>query len=519
VAAAAASTPALVERALERVVDAGLLLPAGEQTGARYAFKHALIQDAAYQSLLRSTRQELHARVAAALLARVPEIALSEPEVVARHYDVSGDVDAAARFYQRASEQAKNRSASAEAMRHAQRALALLDALPGSPERDLRELELQTSLGVMLMANRGSADATVEAIYERIRQLGEKIGEGAGLAQALFGLSHHHQARGELDSAQAVGASLLALAPRCEDDAVLVSAHLALGAPAFWRGDTGEALAHLLETTQRYDPVRHRALAYVYGQDPGVYSRSFAALVLHATGRRERALATSRDAVAHAQDEITRAFALAFAVVLHWMRREPDAAHAGADEVIRIAVEHSFPLWRGAGLLLRGWATAFARRDAAGLAELREGIAQLDATGTDVAVPLKLAIRADAEHAVGAHEEALATVAQALAESRRLGSHVVESRLECLRGQLLVALGRAPEGESALARAIEVAQQQEAHGSELDAAVELARFWAGRGCAERARTLLDESCARLGPLVDAALIEWTRGAVASVASG
>jgi predicted ATPase len=494
--------PAFLDRALRRIVDAGLLVPGGADDRPTYAFKHALIQDAAYRSLLRGVRQELHAKVAAVLRERFPETVAAEPERMARHYDEAGDLEAAVRFYQRAGEQAKSRSASAEAIRHASRALELVAALPATPERDRIELELRTSLGVLLMANRGSSEATVEAIYARIRELGEKIGEGPSLAHALFGLSIFHQARGELDRSQQMGEALLALAPRLADDSVEASAHLALGVPAFWRGDTARALTHLLAMVARYDPVRHRALAYVYGQDPGVYSRAFAALALHAMGRPEQALRTSEAAVSHSGDEITRAFALSFAGVLHWLRREPEPVRERAEEVIRISEEESFPLWRGAGLVLCGWEAAVAHGDGRALERMREGIAQLTATGTDVAAPLRLAIYADAVHAVGEREEALAALGSALAESERTGSRFLEAELERERGEILLELGRAGEGEAALRRAVAIARAQGAAAYELHAAARLARATAGGPDADAGRALLEEACARLDRTVD-----------------
>jgi predicted ATPase len=231
--------------ALTELVDSELVFRRGAPPHATYTFKHALVQDAAYASLLRGKRQQLHARIAIVLEERFPETAETRPELLARHFAEAGLDQQAIAYLRRAGERAIERSAYAEAIGHLTQGLELLQALPEGPERVLQELDLRIALGSALMATRGYAGPEVEETYLRARELCRQVDEAPRLFPVLHGLYRFYHVRGELQAAREVGEQLLHLAQSLRDPALFVEAHRALGVPLFWLGDVRSALAQL----------------------------------------------------------------------------------------------------------------------------------------------------------------------------------------------------------------------------------------------------------------------------------
>jgi predicted ATPase len=244
---------------------------------ATFLFKHALTQDAAYQALLKSRRQQVHQRIARVLEEQFPETCKTQPELLAHHYTQAGLSRQAVSYWQRAGQRAVQHSAYAEAISHLTTAIALLRTLPDTPERTQQELDLQITLGPAFIATKGQAAPEVEQVYARARELCQQVGETPQLFQALWGLARFYLMKPELQASRDLGEQLLRLAERARDPALLLEAHRSLGTTLFESGALVQAQAHLDQGIALYHPQQHRAHAVLYGRDPGVVCLSYGA--------------------------------------------------------------------------------------------------------------------------------------------------------------------------------------------------------------------------------------------------
>ena len=367
-----------VHRGLHQLVEAEFLYQQGVPPQATYRFKHVLIQEAAYQSLLRSTRQQYHQRISQVLEAQFPETVETQPELLAHHYTAAGLPAQAIPYWQRAGARASERSANAEAISHLTVALELLQTLPDTPERRQQELTLLTALGTPLVLTKGHAAPEVAATYARARELCQQLGDAPQLFAALLGLRRYYQHRGELSAAHELGEELLCLAERCKDSGLLVRAHMMLAEVLWWLGEFARARAHAEQGIALYDPQQHRVQVFHYGNDPGVCCRSFAALDLWVLGYPDQAQQRSEEALAWAQ-ELAHPFSLAFALLhaarFHQFRREPHRVHAWADAAIALSQEGGFSQFLATASMLCGWALAEQGQGTAGLSQIRQGLA------------------------------------------------------------------------------------------------------------------------------------------------
>ena len=223
--------------ALDRLIDAGLIFGRGDPPAASYAFKHALVRDAAYTGLVRARRQQLHARIAALLEERFPQLAASQPEMLAHHWSEAANADKATTYRLRAGVRALRRSATAEAVAQLAMGIEMLRQLPTTPERQRRELDLQIAYGAALVAAKGPAAPEPTAAYTRARELCELLGEGQQLTQVLFGLWASHNVRDELRAAHAVATELLGLAKQERQDSARILGYRTLGTTLLLQGD------------------------------------------------------------------------------------------------------------------------------------------------------------------------------------------------------------------------------------------------------------------------------------------
>jgi class 3 adenylate cyclase len=464
----------------------------GTPPRATYVFKHALLRDAAYHSLLRATRQVHHRRVAEALIEA--EAAEGQPELVAYHFSESRDPERAIDYWQRAGERATRRSANQEAIRHLSAGIELLAELPEGPERKRRELVLQVALGAPLQAARGFGDPAVEQAYARAHELCREVEDAPQLFQAIFGLTAFYQTRSEMSVAYELGRQLLALAERSGDPTLLLLGHMTVGNPLYWMGRPSGALAHLDHTIALYDPARHRALAYAYGQDPGVIARTFAALALWMTGYPAKAFQRGCEAIEQAREgehALSLAFALGFAAILDWMRREPRSARARSDELIALSEEQGFPLWLGVGLVLGGW-SMLEDGDERGQEQIDAGMGHLARVGTRVGSSGFMAILAEVHWKHGREDAALGVLELALAPGKGDRSTFFDAELHRLKGEILARGPRHAlrEGEEQFRCALDVARSQGARSLELRTATSLARLLDAQGRGPEGRALL-----------------------------
>jgi predicted ATPase len=509
---------ATLQHGLHQLVEAEFLYQQGLPPQATYLFKHALIQDTAYQSLLRSTRQQYHQRIARVLEARFSELCETQPELLAHHYTEAGVLAQAIPYWQRAGQRAIERSANLEAIEHLTKGLEVLKTLPDTPERTQQELTLHTTLGMPLQATRGFAAPEVGHVYARARELCRQVGETPQLFPVLWGLWWFYEVRGEIQTARELAEQLLTLAQRQQDPALLLQAHRAIGQTSFWPGELVLARAHLEQGIALYDPQQHRSLAFRYGQDPGVEHRNFASHVLWYLGYPDQALERIQEALSLGR-EVSHPFSLAFvlhwAAALHQLRAEGQAARERAEELIALSTEQGFPLRVATGTILRGWVLAVQGQGNEGIAQLLQGIAAYQATGAEVDGPYYLALLAEAYGKAGQAEEGLAVLAEALTVVDKSGERFYEAELYRLRGELTLQqenqkakvkgqkskietdprpLTSDPQAEveACFLKAIDIAQQQEAKSFELRASVSLARLWQQQGKTIEAHRMLSE---------------------------
>jgi predicted ATPase len=486
---------ASLQQALARLVEAELLYQRGVPPQATYLFKHALIQEAAYQSLLKSTRQQYHQQIAQVLEMQFPALVEAQPELVAQHYTAAGCAEPAVPYWQRAGQHARDRSTYLEAVSHLTTGIELLTTLPETSERIQQALTLYIALGAALLVTKGQAALEVEHAYTQARALCQKVGETPQLIPVLFGLWRFYNLRPQLHTARELAETLLRLAQHVHDPALAVVAHYALGVTWFWLGALPAARMHFEEGIARYTPDQRRASVFQIGQDLGVGCRSYAAMTLWVLGYPDQALARLYEALALAH-ELSHPYSLAsarcLAAFVSQYRRDVPAVHEQAEAAVALSTEQGFPLWAAWGMSCRGWALAMQGQGMEGLAQVRQGRASLQATGAALTIPYLCTVLAD----VAAHLGHTADGIQALAEAYTLveqhEDRVWEAEVSRLRGVLLLRqTGTSQvEAETWLRRALDVARQQQAKSLELRAAMSLARLWQQQGKQAEAYALL-----------------------------
>jgi predicted ATPase len=481
---------------LQQLVEAEFLYQRGVPPQATYLFKHALIQEAAYQSLLKSTRQQYHHRVAQMLANRFPDTAETQPELLAHHYTEAGMAAQAIPFWLRAGQRAIQRSANVEASSHITKGLELLKSLPETHERDQQELTLQIALGMPLIATKGYAAPEVGQVYTRAQELCRQVGDTAALFPVLRGLWVFHVQQGKLQRAHELGEQLLRLAQDQQDPAPLLEAHRALGSTSYFLGDFAQGRAYQEQGIALYDLPRHRSLALLYGQDPGVVCKSFAAVTLWSLGYPDEALKQSHEALILAWDlshPFSLGYALFFAARLYQHRREGRLTQEQADALIALSREQGFAQMLAMGTILQGWALAEQGQRAEGIAQMRQGLTAYRGTAAEVSRPFFLSLLAETYGEEGEAEAGLSMLTEALAIVHNVGQHFYEVELYRLKGELLSQKAdMESKAEACFRQALDIAGRQQAKSLELRAALSLSRLWQRQGKRAQARQLLAE---------------------------
>jgi class 3 adenylate cyclase/predicted ATPase len=480
---------------LAQLVEAELLYQRGRPPRARYVFKHALIQDAAYASVLKSTRQQVHQQIVQVFEARFPALVETQPELVAQHYTAAGCAEQAVIYWQRAGQQASDRSANLEAISHFTTGIELLQTLPETPERTQHALTLYIGLGAALLVTKGQAAPEVEHAYIQAHVLCQQLGETPELVPVLFGLWRFYLVRPQLHTAREFGDTLLHLAQRTDDPALAVVAHQALGATWLFLGALPAARQHLEAGIARYTPDQHRTPVSRIGQDLGVGCRLYAAVTLWLLGYPAQALAHLHDALALAH-ELSHPYSLAVAqgwvaIVSQW-RRDVPAVHEHAEAAVALSTKQGFTGWMALGTILHGWALAMQGQREAGMAQIRQEIATYRAGGAALQVPYLCTLVAEVSVHLGYPEDGLQALAEAHTLVEQHEERYWEAEVYRLRGVLLLQQTGTPqaEAEALLQRALDVARRQEAKSLELRAAMSLSRLWQQQGKRTEAHALL-----------------------------
>ena len=496
--AAVADRPeAELQAALDQLVAAELVYRRGTAPDVTYSFKHALVQDAAYGTLLKSRRQHLHARIAQVMEEQFPEIVETQPELLAQHYTGAGLTEQAIVYWDKAGERAIQSSANAEAIERFSKALELLATVPETPERLRRELALQTRLGPAVITVKGQAAPDVEAVYNRARELCAQVADCPQLLfSTLLGLRLFHMLRARHDEAQEIAERMLALAREEQSPAFHLEALKALGQCRFYLGEFVGAATQLEDALRLYNPEQHRTHALLYGPGAAVGAMVYAAWTLWCLGYPDQSLAKNDEALATARrmaHHYTLAVALCHCALLHQFRREVRLTEELSEALMALSTEQGLAYWPGVATVMKGWVSAERGQGEASIAELRSAMTTLRAIGFVAELPWYLALLAGAHATVGQMAEGLDAIAEALALVASTNERFYEAEIYRVKGELLLkedGSNTAAEAESCFRQALDISRVQSAKSWELRAATSLARLWRDQGKQAEARDLL-----------------------------
>jgi len=495
---------------LAQLVDANILRLRGEGPETRYIFKHALVRDAAYQSLVRSRRALLHRRVAQTLRTHFSELVERCPELVAEHLIEAGCPDEAVGYCEKAAEVAIFRSASVDAATHYRLALEQLAMLEEGPRRDRRELSLTLALGMVLFGMYWFGSPEVHRTYERVRELAERVGGYHEQPFAsLLGLWRYEQRAANLAAAKSLAQQIMIQGERTGDATTRMFAHSALGMNAVLSGNSVACLEHAASVLSIYDPGEHARVARRIGIDPSVHASTYRMWALGLMGRWDEALADVRDAVVRAvrtRHPFSHALALISVALCHNQRGEYEEGRRVADEVGPLCLEHGFGALMSLVHLVRGW-SRMAMGDHGGMDEVVKGASGRRNDGSVSAFTLCLVVLAWAQWRTGALDDAMCTLDEGEAFVEAKGEHAFEAELLRLRAEVLLAkdptdVERASEY---LDRGFAVAGAQRAKAWELRLAVTRARLLQRLARPAEARAVLEPALVPLrayGPTGD-----------------
>jgi class 3 adenylate cyclase/predicted ATPase len=481
---------------LGQLVDNELLYQRGRPPRSRYIFKHALIQDAAYQSLLKRTRQQYHLQVGRLLQARFPETVEAHPELLAHHYTEGGATEEAVIAWHRAGTLASSRGANQEAVTHLNNGLSVANDLAQDVERARYELKLQFALGGAYLQMKGHWAAEAEIAFARARELCECMGDVPELVPTLFGLWRTYVVQmNAIEKPREVAAQLLRHSGDDADAAHYVVAHYAVGFNAIALGEFTDARDHLKQGISRYSrDDRKSAEVYRFGQDPGVACRCYLAITEWVLGYPDRARERVRDGLALAEqldDPFTVAYALAFGSWVDQFEDDRTSLMDKSNQAIRLATEKGFPYWLSIGRVMKASVEAADDPVHTTIGRLRDRVADHHALGTNLFMPYFLAIAADAALRAGETDAGQATLDEAETFLERTGERWWDTEIYRLRGKLVMAQdGDCAEAERLFRKALALAGDRGARSFELRAAMSLARLWQQQGKAKEALELL-----------------------------
>jgi tetratricopeptide (TPR) repeat protein len=483
-----------LQQGLRQLVEAELLYQRGLPPQATYLFKHALIQDTAYQSLLKSTRQHYHQRIAQVLEARFADVVETQPELLAYHYTEAGFAEQAVEYWQRAGYRARQRVGDREAITHFRKGLDVLQTLPHTRERIRQEVDMLLNLHDVLGNTQGPAEA--EPLLTRARVLCEPLGDTPQLFRVLYHLQVSYQARAEHQTARECGEQALTLAQRLQDPALFPSAHNRLGLTLMTLGDLTAARGHFEQAIAGYDARRGD---FVWGHT--VQALSHLAHTLWLLGYPGRAVQRNHEALSLVQERPTPAshyLALYQASTLHQLCREVHAVHEQTEAAIALVSEEGASRFLPRLLHRRGWVLAVQGQYEAGIAQMFQALTTLRAAGEVYPLegvdPSALAQLAEAYGQSGRVEEGLSLLAEARAAVEHTGARFWEAEVQRLTGELLLrqAVPDEEQADACFQQALDIACRQQAKSLELRAATSRARLWQRQGKHTEAREILVE---------------------------
>jgi predicted ATPase len=505
-AAVARKPEAELASALDRLMAAGLLFRQGVPPYATYLFKHALVQDAAYGTLLRERRRVLHARIAETLESQFAAIGESQPELLARHYTEAGLIEKAAGLWGKAGQRSLERSALVEAIEQLTRALAQIATLPATPALRREEIKLQVALITPLMHVKGYAAPETIAAEERARSLietAEALGEPPEdrllMFSVLYGFWVAKQTKFDGDAICELAAQFLASAEKQGTVAPRMIGHRLMGSSLLCTGQLVQGRAHLDRAIELYDPDQHRVLTTRFGHDIRVAALVWRALTSWALGYPDAALADVERALTDAR-EIGRAatlmIALAWTSTTQYYCGNHSAVNAQAEELLSLSDEKGAVYWKAAGMCMKGLFLHQTGRASEAAQKLNSGIAAWRGTGASLFTPTRLSWLAAPLAELGHFDDACRCLGEAITVIETSKESWCEAEVNRIAGEVALK-SRAPDAAKAEAyfeRALAIARAQQAKSWELRAAMSMARLWRDRGKRDEARDLLASVC-------------------------
>ena len=491
-----------VGSALDRLIGAGLLFRQGVPPHATYLFKHALVQDAAYGTLLREPRRALHARIAETIENEFADIAANQPELLARHYTDAGLIDKGASLWAKAGLRSLNRSALVEAAEQLTRSLSQIGTLPATPALRRQQIKVQVELITPLMHTKGYAAPETKVAVERARLLieqAEALGEPPEDPLLLFSVLHGFWVASYIafngDVMRELAAQFLALAEKQGTTVPLMIGHQIMAVSLMSTGAIAQSRPHYNQALALYDPAEHRPLATRFSHDIGVLILSYRSLALWMLGYPTTALVDAEHALNDAREidqAATSMFALFHATLPSVCCGNYAAASAFVDELVRLADEKGALFWKALGMLMRGYILALTDKASDALQITTSGLAALRSTGSTVWLPLWLSYLAAAHAERGQLDEAWRCIDEALTLIEKTKERLHEAEVTRIAGKIALKAPQssATKAEAYFDRALAVARAQQAKSWELRAAMSMARLWRDQGKRNEARDLL-----------------------------
>ena len=486
----------VLSTALQKLIAAEIIFRT-EVEPMRFTFKHALVRDAAYESLLRSQRKQLHMRIAELLEQHYPTIVATEPEQLAYHYTGAESRTKAIEYWLKAGQRWLERSSHTEALTHLLKGLELVAELQCGPERDQQELQLQTVRARVLSATKGFASPEVGRVYTRAHELCHRLHDNPLIAPVLNGIFVFHLNRADYAKAVGVAYDCLYMAQQQNSNEFLMSAHCALGSSICLTGHLRDAVEHLQKSLDLYDPQHHAISATSYAStDFKTRCLGYLAYTQLALGYPDQALATATRGLEYAHqlgNPHNLCLAMLWYCITQIQRRDYISAQDQALQLLQLAEEQQFPFWIGLANCYHGWASISLGALQAGMASSQQGLLVWRKAGTRLMLSKLLGGLADALGNAGEVPLALDLVEKALSFAKRLGEHESQSELYRIRGTLLlsqVAHNHSTQAEDSFNQALNIAREHGAKLWELRAATSLSQLWCDQGQYERAYQLL-----------------------------
>jgi class 3 adenylate cyclase/predicted ATPase len=492
-AAVSSMREAELKDALAKLASAELIFPRGAPPAASYVFKHALVRDAAYETLLKSQRKQLHGRIAKILETRFAETAETQPEILAHHYAQADLTEIAIQWWRKAGDLAVRRSANREAASHLGRAIDLLRLLPKSSEHDATELAARIQLSGPLIATGGYVTSELTENYARAWELCAKLGDDKHAFPVMYGQWVMPYVRGDMAAAQESSERFLRRAEQQDDVGLLMMGHRIYGSSLVWRGDTVHGCEHLQRALSMYRP-EHDQLAYVFSQHPRTAALAHLCLALQHLGRLDQAMAAGWEAITQAkriEHFNSIAYSLCFVSLLIMLRGDVVTLKRSAGELLKLAEQNNATYWALWARPMLGWIKAQEGNIEAGIQEMHKSTAVLQEQGANLWVPQSLLLEAEILGRAAQHQHAYRLLDEAQALIEPLEQRFYEAELHRVRGMVMLSAGGDLDAVAAnFDHAIEVARRQSSRFLELRATVSKARLCLQRGLRQPAHDLL-----------------------------